>query len=83
MLVGIVAIKIVGDHSIENSVAQVFEPLVVGPVLPVKCLDRHRAVHKSEFIQKNVMRQNAGCGANKSIKLPILREKELYVRYDV
>jgi hypothetical protein len=73
----ILAIKIIGDNGVEYGIAQVFEPLVVLPTA-VGHAHRFRTMHKSQLIQVDVVRVQAGNLVYVNIKLLILAEKELY-----
>jgi len=70
-------VEISSNYRIENSVAQEFKPLIVGPT-PVWSFHRHRPVYQSQFVILNVQRIEPCYAVNKNIKFLFLSEKELY-----
>ena len=77
MLGGILVIQIVGHHQVENSIAQILQALIVGPVT-IGQLHRLAAVDKCQLVQVDAMGVKPSDAMNKNIKLLILDEKELY-----
>ena len=67
----------IGHHSIENSIAQKLETLIVGPS-PVGEFHRFGAMHHRKLVEPDVSRVVTGDVVYKNIKLLILDEKELY-----
>jgi len=74
---GIGAVEEIGDHVVDDGVAQELQPLVIGPTAVSK-LDRPRAMDHRQLIELDVAGIVTRDAVNKNIKLLILDEKELY-----
>ena len=77
VLVGELAVQVVGHHRVEHGVAQEFQALVVGPAA-VFGLDGLGTVHHGQLVEPDVAGVVASDAVYKNIKLLILDEKELY-----
>ena len=76
-LVGVGRVEKVGDYTVENSVSQEFQSLVVH-LVTVAGLHGIGAVSHRQLVQPDVAGIVASDTVNKNIKLFILDEKELY-----
>jgi len=77
VLGGVSLVEEIGDYGVEDGVAQVFQPLVIGPA-SVGHLHGLGTVYHGQLVELDVVRIVAGGSMNKNIKLLILDEKELY-----
>ena len=77
VLARIGAVEEIGDHIVDDGVAQEFQSLIVGPP-PVLELDRPGTVNHRQLIELDVAGIVACDAVYKNIKLLILDEKELY-----